>query len=266
MSASRIESRESRAPRARRAAAAIALALSLPALAYVPPAAGILRRMGERRAGLALSTLEVAGTLELEAPEASRLTARGLLRGPDGRLSVPARLLVKVPGRCRLELTPAGAAAAERPYVSVADGRLAGRGGLEQVPAAAALVRATCALLGVRMAGDAAGHYAAALTRRGVAVNDATLGRFDGRLAYVLGGREREARPLAFVDKETYQPLRLLALEGPALLDVRLLGWGAAPGGEAFPRAVEVRESDALRLRFTTARATPNARLADTLF
>src|SRR5512144_1201660 len=141
MSASRIESRESRAPRARRAAAALALALSLPALAYVPPAAGILRRMGERRAGLALASLEVAGTLELEAPEASRLTARGLAPGPDGRLTSPARLLVKVPGRCRLELAPAGVSAAERPYVAVTEGRLAGRGGLEQVLAAAALVR-----------------------------------------------------------------------------------------------------------------------------
>lgn len=250
----------------RHAAAALALALSLPALAYVPPAAGILRRMGERRAGLSLASLEVAGTLELEAPEASRLAARGLAPGPDGRLTAPARLLVKVPGRCRLELAPAGVSAAERPYVAVAEGRLAGRGGLEQVPAAAALVRGACALLGVRVTGDASGPYSAALTRRGVAVNDATIGRFDGRLAYVLGGREREARPLVFVDKETFQPLRLLMQEGTALLDVRLLGWGAPPGGEAFPRAAEVREGDALRLRFTTARTTPNARLAETLF
>jgi hypothetical protein len=150
--------------------------------------------------------------------------------------------------------------------VSLADGRLAGRGGLEQVPSAAALVRAACALIGVRVTGDAAGTYAAALSRRGVAVHDATLGRFDGRLAYVLGGRERDSRPLAFVDKETFQPLRLVALEGAALLDVRLLGWGAPPGGEAFPRAAEVHEGEALRLRFTTGRATPNARLADTLF
>ena len=251
---------------ARRAAAVALLALSLPAAAYVPPAAGILRRMGERRAGLSLASLEVAGTVELEAAEASRLTARGLSRGADGRLSIPARLLVKVPGRCRLELVPAGVAAADRPYVSVADGRLAGRGGLEQVPAAAALVRSACALLGVRVAGDAAGTYAAALSRRGVAVHEATLGRFDGRLAYVLGGRDRDARPLAFVDKETFQPLRLVALEGAALLDLRLLGWGTPPGGEAFPRAAEVHEGEALRLRFTTTRATPNVRVADTLF
>lgn len=250
----------------RRAAAAVALALALPALAYVPPAAVILRRMGERRAGLSLASLEVAGTIELEAPEATRLAARGLAPGPDGRLTTPARLLVKVPGRCRLELAPTGVSAAERPYVAVAEGRLVGRGGLDQVPAAVALVRGACALLGVRVAGDAAGPYTAALTRRGVAVTDATIGRFDGRLAYVLGGREREARPLVFVDKDTFQPLRLLTQEGTALLDVRLLGWGAAPEGEAFPRTAEVREGDALRLRFTMSRMTPNARLLDALF
>lgn len=250
----------------RRAAAALALALALPALAYVPPPAGILRHMGERRAELSLGALEVSGTLQLEGPAAGRLAAEGLVRGPEGQVSAPARFLMKVPGRCRLELAPAGLAATGRPFVSIVNGRLGGRGGLEQVPAAAALVRAACALLAVRVAGDASGAYAAALARHGVTLSQASLGRFDGRLAYVIGGRARDAAPLLFVDKDSFQPLRLISPEGAALQDVRLLGWGSATGGDAFPRAVEVLEGEALRLRFTTERATPNARLPDAAF
>jgi hypothetical protein len=251
---------------ARGVVAALALALALPALAYVPAPAGILRRMGERRAELSLAALEVTGTLQLEGRDASRLLAGDLVRGPQGQVSAPARFLMKVPGRCRLELTPAGVAAAARPFVSIVEGRVGGHGGLEQVPAAVALVRSACALLGVRVGGDASGAYAAALSRRGVALGDATLGRFDGRLAYVIGGRARDAKPLVFVDKDTFQPLRLVSPEGAALLDVRLLGWGSPTGGDAFPRAVEVLEGDALRLRFTTERAAPNARLGDVVF
>lgn len=250
----------------RGAFAALALALALPALAYIPPASGILRRMGERRAELSLGAIEVSGTLQLEGPAASRLPAEGLARGPQGQVSAPARFLMKVPGRCRLELAPDGVAPPARPFVTMVNGRLGGRGGLEQVPAAVALVRSACALLGVRGGGDASGAYAAALSRSGVALADVSLGRFDGRLAYVVGGRAREARPLVYVDKDTFQPLRLISPEGSALLDVRLLGWGSPAGGDAFPRAVEVLEGEALRLRFTIDRAAPNARLADGLF
>lgn len=250
----------------RGASAALALVVALPALAYVPPASAVLRRMGARRAELSLGALEVSGTVQLEGATASRLSTEGLARDLQGQLSAPARFLMKVPGRCRLELAPAGVDPQARPFVALVDGRLRGGGGLEQVPAAVALVRAACALLGVRVGGDASGAYAAALSRSGVGLAEVSLGRFDGRLAYVVGGRARDAKPLVFVDKETLQPLRLLSPEGGALLDVRLLGWGSAAGGELFPLAVEVLEGEALRLRFATDRAARNARLADRLF
>lgn len=239
----------------RRAVAALLLAAGLPALAYVLPPSVILRRLAERRAALSLASLEAAGTLEAEGPAAERL-------GGAPRFSAPARFLMKVPGRCRLELAPPGAAEAARAFVAVRDGKVSGRGGLEQVPAAVALVRDACALLAVP-AGEAPGPYAAALGRRGVALTEASLGRVDGRVAWVLGGRPRDGRALAFVDKESSQPLRLLSADGT---DVRLLGWGSSAGGDAFPRSVEVLERDAPRLRFATARVSSNPRLADTLF
>jgi hypothetical protein len=148
----------------------------------------------------------------------------------------------------------------------VRDGKLSGSGGLESIPAAVAAVRAACALLAAPTAGDASSAYAAALARRGVALGDTALARFDGRLAWVLGGRPGKAGPLAYVDKDGYQPLRLVTPEGGALIDVRLLGWGSPIGGDWFPRAVEVLEGEALRLRFTTEKAAANPKLLDALF
>jgi hypothetical protein len=242
------------------AAAIAATLLAAPALAYLLPTAAVLRHLGQRREALGLVTLEVTGTLQAEGASAERLAA--LARG-GGAVSVAARVLLKVPGRCRLEVV--GATPAESPWLSARDGKLAGGGGLEADPAAAALVHALCTLLASSTAGDPSAAYAAALGRRGIALADQSLGRFDGRLAYVIGGRPRDARPLLYVDKDGFQPLRLIAPEEGGLLDVRLLGWGSPTGGDWFPRAVEVSQGSALHLRFTTERASPNPRFPEGL-
>jgi len=247
----------------RLAAAALAAALPALALGYVLPVQGILRRLGEKRASLSLDALEVVGTLQAEGRGSERLsTAVG--GAPSARPSAPARLLVKIPGRCRLELGSPEVPQAERPWLSLRDGKASGP--LAELPAAAALLRAVCTLLAVPPAGDASEAYASALGRRGVALGDAALGRFEGRVAYVVGGRARDARPLAWVDKETFQPLRLQAQDGGSPWDVRLLGWGSPTGGDWFPRAVEAWEGAELRMRLTTERVAPNPRLPDTLF
>ena len=247
-----------------RAVAAVALAAATPALAYVLPVPGILRRMGERRAALQVDSLEVRGTLAARGPGADRLAALAGQRPSGSEASAPARFLAKVPGRCRLEVVRPEAGEADRPFVAVRDGKLTGP--LADLPAAAAFVRGACALLAAPTAGDATDVYATALTRRGIALAESALGRFDGRIAYVIGGRAKEPRPLLYVDKDGFQPLRLVAAEGPELLDVRFLGWGSPTGGDWFPRAVEVFSRDALSLRFSTERATANVKLPEALF
>jgi len=248
---------------ARRAAATLALVAALPAAAYILPVSGILRRLGERRAALALETLEVRGTLTAHGAAAERLASAPGIRAAGREASAPARFLMKVPGRCRLEIA-ADVTEAQRPFVAVRDGRLTGP--LAEVPAAAAFVRAACALLATATAGDAGDAYAAVLARRGVTLREATLGRFDGRIAYVVGGRSKDAKPLVFVEKDGFQPLRLVSAEGKELFDMRLLGWGSPLGGDWFPRAVEVFAKDAALLRFDTEKATANGKLAEALF
>ncbi len=252
---------------ARRGAAALALAAALPALAYVLPVPGILRRMGERRAALSLASLEVEGTLVAEGEAAERVgAAMGLHPAAGGQVSAPATFRMKVPGRCRLELAPPDAPESARPFVAVRNDRISGGGGLEQVPAAVALVRGACALLATQVAGDATGAYATAMGRHGVALANASLGRFDGRIAYVVGGRAKETKPLLYVEKDGFQPLRLVSTEGGALLDVRLLGWGSPLGGDWFPRALEVWKGEGALLRFATEKTRANPKLADLLF
>ncbi len=246
-------------------AAAVLVACALPALGYVLPVSAILRRVGEKRASVSLDSLEVTGTLEVDGDAAARVAQAAGLRATGPRLLAPARLDLKVPGRCRLELMPADLAEADRPFVAVRDGRITGRV-LDGVPAAVALVRSACALLAVPTAGAAWRAYGDALARRGVALGDVSLGRVEGRIAYVIGGRERDAKPRAFVDKETFQPVRLVAQEGGALLDTRFLDWGSPAGGDGFPRAAEVWDRDQLRLRLTTEHATANPKLPDALF
>ena len=250
--------------RLRRVAAALALAAALPAAAYILPVPGILRRMAERRAALGLDALEVHGTLAGRGPAAERLAAAAGIRAAGPEVSVPARFLAKVPGRCRLEVERADVPEADRAYVAVRDGKLAGS--LADLPPAAALVRAACTLLAGPTAGDPTDVYAAALGRRGVSLAEASLGRFDGRIAYVVGGRAKDPKPLLFVEKNGFQPLRLVAPEGAELVDVRLLGWGSPTGGDWFPRAVEAWARDALALRLSTERASANPKLPEALF
>jgi hypothetical protein len=245
------------------AAAAACLACALPALAYLLPAPAIAKRSAEKRAGLDLVAVEATGTLEARGAAASRLGPAG----PAGVVTGSARLLVKVPGKSRLELTPADVPDAERPFVAVRDDRLSGQGGPETAPAAAALVRALATLLG-SPTGAEGKALLDGLARRGVRLDVTSLGRADGRVTWVLGGSARRGQPYpaAAFDKDSFLPVRLVLLEGGTLYEVRLVDWGSPTGGDWFPRAVEVWEGEALVLRFTTEKAGANPRLPDALF
>jgi hypothetical protein len=266
-------SRSARARWLRGAALALALAAA-PAAAYLPPATAILKRVAQRRDDVGAAALQVGGTLTFSGEAARRAAMSGIAANPGAAtgadLTVPATLFVKTPGRCRLELTPASApaTAADRPAASVRGGRLAGRRGLEALPAVAALVEGVCALIGEKGAGGSEPEraFAQALAARGVALTDVALGRMGGRVAWVLGGRPQDARPQAWIDKQAFQPVRLIARFGDAARDVRLLDFGSPVGGDRFPRAVEVWNGTQLEARFTAERVAVNPKLPDAIF
>jgi hypothetical protein len=264
-----------RPPRAgwlRGAALALALAAA-PAAAYLPPATAILKRVAQRRDDVGAAALQVGGTLTFSGEAARRAGQSGIPAAPGAAtgadLTVPATLFVKTPGRCRLEVAPAGVTSAgDRPAASLRGGRLSGRRGLEALPAVAALVEGVCALIGEKGAGGAEPEraLAQALAGRGVALADVALGRMGGRVAWVLGGRPQDARPQAWIDKQAFQPVRLIARFGDAPRDVRLLDFGSPVGGDRFPRAVEVWNGTQLEARFTADRVAVNPKLPDAMF
>lgn len=252
---------------ARRLLAAALAALALPAAAYLLPIPAILRGAAEKRASQRLASLEVTGTLQAAGTGAELLLAAGGIRAAGGLTALPARLLVKVPGRCRLELLPAGAAEADRPWLLVREETVAGAEPLASQPAFVALVRATCTLLARPQDAEAKDRpWAAALAKRGVPLADESLGRFDGRIAWVIGGPATATTPLAWFDKESFQPVRLMYREGSLPADVRLLGWRSPMGGDWAPRAIEVHSGGALQIRFTTEKASANPKLPDAIF
>ena len=243
-----------------------ALAAAVPAIAYFLPTAAVLKRLAQRREELALASLEVRGTLAASGEAAALLSASAGLPLSGSEVLVPGVLSIKAPGRCRLELYPAGAVG-DRPYVAMGRGRTAGARGLERVPAAVALLKATCVLLGVRAGGADPGRaYAEELSRAGVSLAEEYLGQIGGRVSYVIGAPPQEKRPQAWIDKQSYQPVRLIAsLAGP-LADVRLVDFGSPVGGDAFPRAVEIRDPSGLALRFTAEKLSANPKIPDGLF
>ncbi len=252
--------------RGRRLAALVAAAIALPAPAYVPPPHAVLKRLAQKREEAALHAFEVRGTLSFSGDAAVAAAAAAGLPLAGGDLSVPAVLSAKTPGRCRLELV-GPAAPASAPAVVVRRGKLSGARGLDHVHAAAALAAGVCALLGERPTGGEPDRvYAEALSRAGVPVGEVTFGRLGTRVAYVIGARPTEAKPQAWIDKRSFQPVRIVAPVGGALADVRLLDWGSPTGGDWFPRAVEVWDGKALQARFTTEKVTANPRLPDSLF
>ncbi len=247
--------------RLRRPLLALLLAWSFPALAYILPVGGILRRLGHRREELGLASIEVRGGFAMSGDPARAAAAAMGMALPGAELSAPALLTFKMPGRCRLELAPPDVSEAERPAAVVKQGQLHGSRGLDRVPAAAALLRGLCSLVGQQPS-----SYPQELSRVGVALARPALGRFGGQVAFVIGARPGETKPQAWVDKRTFQPVRLIFQTGGTLADVRLLDWGSPTGGDWFPRAAEVYQGGALQARFVTEKTVANPRVPDALF
>jgi hypothetical protein len=257
-----------RARGAAMATLAAALLAAPPALAYLLPPSAVLKRMAQRREALAAPSMEVRGALSAEGEVGRALAAAAGLPEGGGLFSVPVVLSIKAPGRCRVELVPGGVTGAERPWVAIGRGKLAGSRGLDRLPELGALLRGTCLLLAQRATGPDPGQvYAQEFSRLGIALADEMLGRSGSRVAYVLGASQpRDARPQVWIDKQAWQPIRLIAPLSGTLDELRLVDFGSVAGGDLFPGAVEVRRGNAIALRLATEKIVANPKIPDSLF
>jgi hypothetical protein len=244
--------------------AALALGIASAALAFVMPAFAILKHVEESRDRLSIFTLRIEGTAAFHG--AGVQEAGAALGLPTDRPEVlsDAVFSIKVPGRCRLELSPL-----EGQRAAVVENGGRGRVEGKELPVAQALLAPVCALLAVRSSGEtgtaeAIGRY---LQQRAVDKAASTwLARFGGDVAYVIGAKG-EADSQLWVFKDSFLPARMKWTDAQSTSwDVRFYDYTSPATGEWFPRMLEVYRNNELQLRFTSQRADPKVAIADKLF
>ena len=90
------------------------------------------------------------------------------------------------------------------------------------------------------------------LSRLGVDVSISSLGRFEGRIAYVIGAQyPDESVDQLWVDHTNFRPLRWIIVNGTGgfssnPLDVRYLDWWQLDGGFWYPARIEFYQNNQL--------------------
>lgn len=232
------------------------------ALAYVLPGFSILRRMVERRTDLRLTTLQVTGTATFPQTDRGEAALALGVPPPERALQGDATVAMKLPGRCRMEIrVPEGGVSAS----VQAHGKRRVEG--TEIAAVTAALSQVCPIVG-SSGSEAQTRQTLDRHLRSLRIDTqrSSLGRFDGKISYVLGDRE-EGSPQLWIYKDSFQPARVLfADESGAKWDVQFKDFGSPVGGDAFPRQIEVKRNDALLMRFTALEAKTGPKLADQLF
>jgi len=224
----------------------IARLAALAAFGFILPGPVLLRQYAERRSEAVPSDLAVDGTLSLWGDDARAFAVRAgltLAGERQDRLDLPAQLRLEQ-GRCTLTLgepgRPLGRLSNDRGRVDGADAAQA-----SGLAGATAFARDGCAPLLWRGT-DAAAGLEGFLQAQGGSADDVSLTRFDGRVAYAIGGPANGSGKVAFVfSQEGYRPLRLLLHEGAAAVDVRYAEYAPVCFDGGFPARISVWQDGA---------------------
>ena len=105
----------------------------------------------------------------------------------------------------------------------------------------------------------------------GVDTQKISHGRFDGRIAFVIGAKPFETnKPQVWIDKDTYHPLRVIVagkVGGKELIrEVRFMGWGSSEAGGWYPKIIERLDNGVLKERAVTKSAERNKTFERGLF
>lgn len=227
------------------------------ALAYVLPGSSVLRHMVTARAEQQVGQLTAKGTLTLENQVRDQL-ARHLGLVIEGNVArVDGVFSLQTPRRCRLDVGATDPGDPRRFTAVSALGKPAVTGP-ESLPMVVA-VEHVCALAG--MGGkNARGDIDGLLRRLKIDTSRTSLARFEGRVAVVLGN-PAEGQPSFWVDKDTFQPLRLrwVSSDG-SRWDVSLRDWVSAVSNGAFPRVFELSLNGQRQLRFESLEVSRTAK------
>lgn len=232
--------------------------------AYVLPSYSILRRMADGRDDLALNAMKVEGSAAISPSSAREVAALMGVDWQSGELMLSFTASMRLPGRCRLELS---STESTKTLVTVSsNGKRRNEGG--ELPALQVAIDEICAVLALRGAGEGESRAAVEKHLAVLKVNTkaTSLGRFRGTVAYVLGDTTEGAGQL-WIFKDRFNPARIRFVDDKQLAwDVHFFDYTSQATGSAFPRQVLVSKGPEPVLRLTTLKGDLKAKLEDALF
>lgn len=252
----------------KRLAAALVGVASL-ALAFVLPGPAILKHMVKGRDEAHLFTLRVDGSISFIGSAAREAQGALGLFGDRSEVQADASISLKLPGRCRIELSTIEGG---KTAVAETNGkrRVEGR----EIQELSILSDEICALLAFRSSSDAEGEMTLERHLRSLQIDpgaETSLARASQQIgelqvAYVIGSRA-EGKPQFWVYRDNFLPARI-SFADPAgqRWDIRFSDYSSPATGDWFPRLIEMFKNDERVLRFTSLKADPRAQLADRLF
>lgn len=97
------------------------------------------------------------------------------------------------------------------------------------------------------------------------------LGRFNGKIVYIIGAKEWETEsPQLWIEKDSFLPLRFIAEERKEdcvfILEVRYLDYKSIGRAYRYPSVIEFYHDNNLTLRYETENVVVNTSLPDSLF
>lgn len=227
---------------------AVVAGLAASALAFIPPARFILKKLAARLSPLRGVTATLAG-FQVAAGAA------------DSGQAATGRLYLGAPDRFRLEVHAAGDTRVE---VWAGGSRSTRVGEQARTEVASGTHPVTGLFLG--------GNVAAMLREWGIDSDVVTLGRLDPRyICWVIGAAaEDPTRPQLWVDKETFLPVRLLVFDGRGdarrAHDWRFYDYDLADPSTPFPRSIEIRVDGRRVLRAAVQKLDVRAVPRESLF
>ncbi len=222
-----------------------------PARAYILPTHFVIRMLMDQRQKANIDDLSVQMTTEFV--------------GGDG--PVEERIYLKSPQRMRrVEEADDGALYVEKTgkfAVGKVSNLKAGRGPVPEL-------FATFLAVGADAGDQGSKQILATLRAHGVDTSVISLGRLNGRVAFVIGARSWEKdKPQVWIDKDLFLPLRFILPQSQGssvLVDTRLLEWGSAVAANWFPRVIERYRDAKLVSRSEVTEVQRNQKLPETLF
>ncbi|MBX7113081.1 MAG: hypothetical protein K1X64_02015 [Myxococcaceae bacterium] len=240
-----------------------AFALGL-VLAYVLPSYSILKRTASGRDDLGLTTLKVEGAANL-SPALGKEVAEALgVAYSGGEWVLDAQVTMKLPGRCRLQLSSPESTKSVAAVWS--NGKKRVEGG--SFPALMVAVEEICATLALRGAGE--GESRVALEKHlavlKVDTSKTWLGRFANTVAYGVGVKQPGAAQF-WVYKDGFLPARVMFSDAQGTAwDVQFLDYSGQATSEWFPRVFEVHQGNEVPLKVTALKADAKPKLDDSAF